>query len=229
MPYSDVYEPAKITDALSDIFSNRGNFTDYSWESKDGTRVGVERKSVSDLLQSLSSGRLSDQLRRLCAECDFPVLLIEGPLDTNSKGFIVTRRWATTRLKNGKLKKVKKQRVTGWKLHSFIPAVYGYARLLGVTIMYSPHIDDTADVIRWMYEWDQKGSHSALLVPKRTKLQSPKQGVLALASLVGPHAATILCEHFGSLRGVVDHAAEAGKVKGIGPVTAKKLLKVIDE
>ena len=49
---------------------------DYLAETLDG-KVTIERKSISDFMQSLLSGRLEDQLRRLADE-PLPMLLITG-------------------------------------------------------------------------------------------------------------------------------------------------------
>ena len=43
-----------------------------------GSRVIVERKTVPDLVQSVSDGRLFRQLYVLCGECPRPLLISEG-------------------------------------------------------------------------------------------------------------------------------------------------------
>ena len=42
--------------------------------------IGIERKTVTDLLASIKDGRLFDQVIRLCETYEHPVLLIEGSL-----------------------------------------------------------------------------------------------------------------------------------------------------
>jgi ERCC4-type nuclease len=42
--------------------------------------IGIERKTISDLLASVKDGRLFDQVTRLCDTYEYPVLLIEGSL-----------------------------------------------------------------------------------------------------------------------------------------------------
>src|SRR5262245_42322387 len=48
-------------------------FADYC-----GHTVGVERKTVADLLGSVASGRLASQLTRLRDEFAVPILIVEG-------------------------------------------------------------------------------------------------------------------------------------------------------
>ena len=49
---------------------------DYAAYADDG-KVTIERKAISDFMQSLLSGRLEDQLKRLASE-PIPILLITG-------------------------------------------------------------------------------------------------------------------------------------------------------
>ena len=48
-------------------------------------RIGVERKSVANLLSSQSSGELADQLRRMLDNYDVVILLISGPLSKKGR------------------------------------------------------------------------------------------------------------------------------------------------
>ncbi len=48
-------------------------------------KVGIERKSVSNLLSSQSSGELADQLRRMLDNYDVVILLISGPLSKRGR------------------------------------------------------------------------------------------------------------------------------------------------
>ena len=48
-------------------------------------KVGVERKSVANLLSSQSSGELADQLRRMLDNYDVVILLISGPLSKKGR------------------------------------------------------------------------------------------------------------------------------------------------
>src|SRR3989337_3637649 len=63
---------------------------DFVWECPLGT-VGVERKTASDLMGSLSSGRAAEQMARMIEAYTIPVLIIVGDL-TTPKGKI--GRWS---------------------------------------------------------------------------------------------------------------------------------------
>lgn len=66
---------------------------DYLWVSKDNRTVGVERKTASDFLSSLSGKqangrtRFQNQMDRMRTTYDVPILLIEGYLHPRSDGF----------------------------------------------------------------------------------------------------------------------------------------------
>jgi len=53
---------------------------DYSFKGWDNKIIAIERKSVNNLLSSISSGELADQLGRMLENIDVPILLIEGDI-----------------------------------------------------------------------------------------------------------------------------------------------------
>jgi len=53
---------------------------DYAAEDSNGNRVVIERKEMSDLIQSMFEGRLESQLRRLSLE-RLPILVITGTIE----------------------------------------------------------------------------------------------------------------------------------------------------
>src|SRR3990167_1044516 len=63
---------------------------DYMWECPLGT-VGVERKTASDLMGSLSSGRAAEQFSRMIETYTVPILMVTGD-HTTFKGKV--GRWA---------------------------------------------------------------------------------------------------------------------------------------
>ncbi|MEM3841625.1 MAG: ERCC4 domain-containing protein, partial [Candidatus Micrarchaeaceae archaeon] len=54
-------------------------------------RVAIERKTVADLQSSILNGRLFDQLARLKAAYQFPILLIEGDMSEFSLGSNISK------------------------------------------------------------------------------------------------------------------------------------------
>lgn len=58
---------------------------DFAWSTPYG-RVGVEDKPITALVTDRRSGRLDDELRRLCGAYELPILLIRGLPSVNSDG-----------------------------------------------------------------------------------------------------------------------------------------------
>ena len=83
---------------------------DYLWVARGGTSVAVERKTVLDLLHSLSDRqankrpRIINQILRMREAYDEVILLIEGHLVSNSHGKVVaegrTSTWSWEALDN---------------------------------------------------------------------------------------------------------------------------------
>ena len=219
----DVMEPASIASKLLDIGEILGlTAGDYRWYSISMELVGVERKSVTDFLASLSNGSLADELRRLREEVDFPILLIEGPITIDHTTGVILRTWYS----GGKFKKAE----TGWRLNNLIPAIYDFCRTLDIMPFYSPSIGETAAVIRYIYSWDQDQYHTAIYKNRKHEYVIPSPAAVMLASLVGPKTAHSLLHEFRSLRGILTADLERlTKVDGIGPKTAQKILDALDQ
>lgn len=86
-PQAEIYIDVHEDDSgLIDVLESRGigNCQRLSLETGDvvirhnGHEVGIEIKRVHDYLNSLHSGRLSDQLFRMLQTYDFPILIVEG-------------------------------------------------------------------------------------------------------------------------------------------------------
>jgi len=75
----------KMLDKLGIKYKRESLLTgDYQMTDKDGTKVTMERKTVPDLVGSLMSGRLEEQMRRLANEA-CPMLLITGSFSEYKK------------------------------------------------------------------------------------------------------------------------------------------------
>jgi len=74
---------------------------DFVWVSAQGEVIGVERKTASDFLQSLTDKqangrtRFQNQMERMIATYSQPVLLIEGKLSPMPDGFTIAETRAT--------------------------------------------------------------------------------------------------------------------------------------
>ena len=219
----DVMEPARIAKDLLDIGDVQSlPSADYRWFTIKGELVGIERKSIQDFLGSLSNGSLADELRRLAEDVDIPILLSEGPLDVDHvSGTIYRSYWS-----GGKFHR----RETGWKISSYIPAIYGFCRTFGVFPFYSPSINETAKVIRYLYNYDQETYHTEVFKVRKRDYVIPSPAAVTLSAIVGPKTAHELLSHFGSLRKVLmADRKELITVYGIGPKTADKLISTLDK
>lgn len=218
----DVQEPARIAKDLLDIATIESlPSADYRYFTAKGELVGIERKSIQDFLGSLSNGSLADELRRLAEDVDLPILLNEGPLDVDRESGVIYRSYWSS----GKFHK----RETGWKISSYIPAIYGFCRTFGVFPFYSPSINETAKVIRSLYNYDQDLYHTEVFKARKRDYVVPTLSAVTLSAIVGPKTAHELLSYFGSLRKVlVADRGELIKVRGIGPKTADKLIATLD-
>ena len=194
---------------------------DYRWHSILMELIGIERKSVTDFLGSLSNGSLADELRRLREEVDYPMLLLEGPINVNPATGFLYRIWYS----GGKFKR----QDTSWRLNNLIPAVYDFSRTLGVMPFYSPSILSTPDVLRMLFTWDQSQNHTAVFKARRYDYVVPSPASVMLAAVVGPKTAHSILKEFRTLRAVLGASVEdLMKVDGIGPKTASKVLSILD-
>lgn len=106
----DIHEPDIIANQLIKQGWDRKHLTvgDFTFEAYDGKTVGIERKEASDLLNSLASGRLAQQLQNLLNTYDVPIFLLEGKLgqlqDDSGHSHIIIKmgqtRWTTEAVRN---------------------------------------------------------------------------------------------------------------------------------
>lgn len=82
----DTREPFKENDKLFEHLLHKGflgmrkymETGDYGWTTKDGREVLIERKATSDLAHTIVTPRWADQMNRLQASADVPILLVQG-------------------------------------------------------------------------------------------------------------------------------------------------------
>ena len=90
----DTREPEKVEKRLADKFTVTRQFLQFG-DVYVPPRLGIERKTATDLLHTMSEGRLIRQLNGLSSSYTVPVLLIEGTLRANKSGFTVANGQAT--------------------------------------------------------------------------------------------------------------------------------------
>ena len=165
-----------------DCLVGRLEFGDYAWDCPTGF-VKVERKSVTDLLGSMTTGRLNDQLRNLVTASHIPILLIEGKIGENLRGKVdVTRghsfhsQWSFSAVDNLLL---------SWQL-------------AGVYIAHAPTLARTPERILSLYNLTQKEEHSALNRQKIINLKEDKPPVTTMVTFPGvgiKRARSVMREH----------------------------------
>lgn len=222
----DLSEPFDIQQALADLgYVRDGLIGDYRWFNTRHQRIGTERKSIPNLASSLANGELAEQLRKLVEDTDVANLLVEGPFDTDASGRLFRSYWVAI---DGKRRFVREP--LGWSLHHLLPAVYVMAQFLGVIPIFSPSIDWTPKVLRWMYSIDQDTYHGSLYSVRKRELFVPSLSAVALAAALGPQKADLLLREFSTLEGVLRATPDSiRRVKGIGPSTLKQLNRLLTE
>jgi len=169
-------------------------------------RVGVERKTVEDFLQSLVDGRLLKQARALVSVFEKPIMIIEGE---SLYG----------------LRNVHENAIRG------VLASLGID--FGVLLLYSKDCKDTAAFINTLARREQLDLRKD--VPLRSgkrpvSLREQQQLVIEALPNVGPGLAKRLLEKFGSVEKVI-RASETKleKIEKIGEKKAAEIRKVVTE
>lgn len=211
----DSREPIDIASYMNEATRVTLPLGDYVFFSHDNKKVVIERKTPGDLLTSLQTGRLQDQLKRLVEDCDYPFLLIEGHMFATEDGFV--------RFKSQTLK---------WKFTS-VQNILITAQLSGVYLVFSDNRRCTAAVVEAMFNYFQKEEHLSLLRPKVFRpfpddLTTIREMIVAAVPGIGPELSKRLIETFGTPAEVfLANKEELMKVEGIGPSKVEKMIEVI--
>lgn len=213
----------------------RLDFADFAFvgQGPDGmVSIGIERKTIGDLLNSMESGRLSGyQLKGLIESYDYNYLIVEGFWQCDQVGNLNIRR--------GKR----------WTSHMFNRQQLPYSRFVGylntLTMLGNIHpvflttLTQTGHWTSKTYHWWQKlwhhhKSHLQFHVdpPARAHIIEPSLFRKMLKELdgVGWDRAEALEKHFANFNEIlVGGVKEMCKVPGIGKVGAQKILKQLEE
>jgi len=170
------------------------------------SRIGVERKSVDDFLNSLLNGQLFSQLHRLRDAYPRPVLILEGD-------GLFTKRNINHRAIYG----------------SLISIVVDF----GIPVLSTKDSKETADVLIVMAKREQRqekksialrGSKTSFSLAERQRFIV--EGFPNISSLL----ASRLLAHFGSIHALVNASEkELQEVNGVGKQTAKMIISVLHE
>lgn len=222
-------EKRKLHPLLEDIAAlGRLEFGDISFESHDGKKIGLERKTLRDLLSSMTTGRLlGHQVPGLLNMYDVTYLIVEGVWKASPKSAaLLTRcgkKWIPIRFG--------KRFYTHREFYSFLNSL---EILFGIHCITTYSIVQTACVVRALHHWWNKPEHHTEIGAKPMLDISKYNTVLFRWAYclpgVGKKKAKAVSEYFTS---PVDLATAQEKVfeevPGIGKNLARSIYKSIHE
>ncbi len=169
-------------------------------------RVGVERKTTADLLESLiNPGReLFRQLSDLARNYERPILVVEGE-------DLYTARQVHPNAIQGLLASI----IVDFR----------------IPVFFTKNEEETASLLRTIARREQKeGKKHFSLHGKRTALTLPEQQEYVVSSIagIGPSTARNLLKHFGTIEKIVTATREELlEVESVGPKTANKIREIV--
>lgn len=184
---ADTREPETITSKLLETgwLKNTMQSGDYWFLTCNQRSVGIERKTVLDLLGSISN-RLSIQLYGLLEQYDISILLIEGSWKT------VLNRIITDR---------------GIEYYTWTVA-WNYLRTWqdrGVTLELTSNEGHTVRRLNELYAYYQKEYHAGGL---RKQILDDNRLLAIQCDGIGPIIGKILLDKFGSLKNIVNASVQ---------------------
>jgi ERCC4-type nuclease len=192
--------------------------------------VGVERKRLKDMLNSIRSGRFSgEQLPKLVDQYEYSYLIVEGIWRCNWDNGVLEELWG-----NGwmpvRLSKTGNAFVA-LELQSFLNTITTHT---GVYVLYSSSERDTVDQVvglerYYSKPWDKHHGHLALHTPPQHVLLGKAGTVRRVAAAldgVGWEKSSTVAEYFKSVMAMVDaDVKEWMKLPGFGKVLANRVWK----
>jgi len=169
------------------------------------TRIGVERKTVDDFLQSLIDGKLFDQISRLRDAYPRPILIIEGD------GLLTKRNISH---------------------NAIFGSIVSITVDFGVPIITTKNPLETADLLYIMAKREQRDEKRPIAVRgEKTpmSLREKQQFIVEGLPNVSAVLAKRLLERFGSIKDIVNASEEELKeVTGIGKGIASEILEILN-
>lgn len=169
------------------------------------TRIGVERKTVDDFLNSLIDGKLFTQMRNLRSVYSRPILIVEG------EGLLTKRN-------------ISHNAIFG----SFVSIIVDF----GIPLITTQSSQETADILYVIAHREQKTGNKAVAVRGEkwaTSLQEQQQFVIEGLPNISVVLAQRLLQHFGSIRAIANATEEdLCEVHGIGQTIAQEIIKVLN-
>jgi len=211
----DSREPVAIFDNLIKFIPDTKRVTlpagDYRFDTQSGL-VLIERKEVSDLISSITSGHLSEQIREIAKVAKIAIILIEGSMTCTTDGNIRTTN------------RIWKQ---GWN------SVWNYlmgCQMHGFVLDFSPNQLFTIRRIVSLYDYFNKDKHESLTAVTAPPGISRQVRVLSCFPGISGIRAQRLIEYFGSLRRVFNAKwQDRVEVERVGQSASKNIDELLDE
>jgi Fanconi anemia group M protein len=169
------------------------------------SRIGVERKSVDDFLNSLIDGKLFLQISRLRDSYSRPVLILEG------EGILTKRN-------------INHNAIFG----SFVSIVVDY----GIPILTTKDSIETADLLYVMAKREQRVDKKSVAIRgEKTSMSIMERQQFVLEGLpnVSSVIAKRLLDNFGSIRAIaIASEKELQEVNGVGKQIATKIFALLN-
>jgi len=164
-------------------------------------RVGIERKSFDDFVNSIIDGRIFEQAKDLKENFERPIILIEGFSDRNISDNALKGAIASLMIDHG------------------------------ISLVSTKNPLDTAKTIYWIAKKEQRESKKglAIKVGKKPKEQKRMQEFI-ISSIPGVSniLAKRLLEHFGTVENIFSaNEEELKRVDGIGEKLAKRIKNIM--
>lgn len=195
--------------------------------------IGIERKTVGDLLGSVKSGRFQGrQLPGMLTSYNYVYLLLEGIYRSHPHNKHIERLW------HGKWQRLHGNSAP--KMSFLINLLNTIGVLCGVQVRMAADDRETADAIKNIFEWWQKpweSHHSHVgfqLIPAvQANLEGPPstfQKMVKELPGISWIRSQVVEEHFGKMQHVLEATEEDWcKVPGIGLATAKKIRAALED
>jgi ERCC4-related helicase len=169
------------------------------------SRIGIERKTVDDFLNSLIDGKLFVQMKNLRAAYSRPLLIVEGD------GLLTKRN-------------ISHNAIFG----SFVSIIVDF----GIPIITTHSSQETADFLTVMAQREQRiGNKTVAIRGEKTARSIAEQQQFLVEGL--PNVSSVLAQrllqHFGSIRALANASEEdLCQIQGIGRNIASDILKILN-
>lgn len=177
--------------------------------------IGIQRKTIPDLLSSVGDGRLAEQVAKM-HRLDHTIVLIEGRTNWTSEGYLIVNSWG--------------ERVSRTSFRKMVLTI----RAAGVHVEFSSDLADTIDWIKVACSWADAHDHSTLK-PKGKETRGDwgekrrdhyRVSVLCSLPGIGPELASRILDEIGW---PFELTGDLMQVKGVGKKKVDEVRRIFDD